>query len=377
MILCKTIPAVLILALLATSGVQAAPATFTYSNPIGFQYTTEHTIDQKELRDPCIIRDGDTYYCVFTMWPFANKEDGRMSLPDNGSSPGIRIYSSKDLKNWAPGEWLVKSSELPEDCPYKHRFWAPEIHKINGKFYLIFTADNWLKKEYNPSGEWGYHAFVGVADKVTGPYRHITYIKDSACDTTIMDGGDGKIYAIMPFGDLFEQEIDLSRLEEDKITLGERKKILSKTSDDPAQSTPSYLEGPWGMKIGKRYYVFYAENIEKEGYWTGVAYADNPLGPWRKDPRVKLFEGGHLAVFQGPNDRPWFSYRGESGGPAAGRLCADPFTIAEDGTVQPIAPTTGPQTITLPPLLKPVAPAKHFLTDKKRPDKKHGSHGKY
>ena len=36
----------------------------------------------------------------------------------------------------------MKSSELPEDCPYKHRFWAPEIHKIGGRFYLIFTADN-------------------------------------------------------------------------------------------------------------------------------------------------------------------------------------------------------------------------------------------
>jgi GH43 family beta-xylosidase len=26
------------------------------------------------------------------------------------------------------------------DCPYKHRFWAPEIHRIAGKFYLILFS---------------------------------------------------------------------------------------------------------------------------------------------------------------------------------------------------------------------------------------------
>ncbi|BDI28446.1 hypothetical protein CCAX7_004970 [Capsulimonas corticalis] len=358
-------PILITLAFLAATAAHAAPKTFTYSNPLNFQYTTEKTPAEQELRDPCIIHEGDTYYTIFTMWPFANKEDGRMGLTDNGSSPGIRIYSSKDLKNWTPGKWLVKSSDLAENCPYKHRFWAPEIHKIQGKFYLIFTADNWLKKEYNSSGEWGYHAFVGVADKVTGPYKHITYIKDSACDTTIMDGGDGKVYAIMPFGDLFEQPIDLSQLEQDKITLGERKKIFSKNSDDPAQPSPGYCEGPWGMKIGKRYYLFYAENFENGGYWTGVAYADNPLGPWRKDPRMKLFEGGHLTVFKGPDYRYWFGYRGESGGASGGRLCADPFTIAADGTVQPIAPTTGPQTVILPPPLPHARPAHPRLAYKK------------
>ncbi len=82
------------------------------------------------------------------------------------------LFSSPDLKRWKFEQWLVKSSTLPEDCPYKHRFWAPEIHKRRGKFYLIFTADNWIKDEYNRGGKIGaYVAFVGVADEVTGPSR--------------------------------------------------------------------------------------------------------------------------------------------------------------------------------------------------------------
>jgi hypothetical protein len=43
---------------------------------------------------------------------------------------GLALYSSPDLRGWRFERWLVKSSELPEDCPCRRRFWAPEIHKI-------------------------------------------------------------------------------------------------------------------------------------------------------------------------------------------------------------------------------------------------------
>jgi xylan 1,4-beta-xylosidase len=48
-----------------------------------------------------------------------------MALPDNGSSPRIALYSSPDMKHYKFESWLVKSAALPEDCPTKHRFWAP------------------------------------------------------------------------------------------------------------------------------------------------------------------------------------------------------------------------------------------------------------
>ena len=111
--------------------------TFSYENPSTFSYIYDNgkTTDTiTELRDPCIIREGDTYYLVFTHFPFTHHTSKDESKPDMNSSPGIRLYSSKDLKNWTFEKWLVKSSELPEDCPYKHRFWAPEIHKIKNKF---------------------------------------------------------------------------------------------------------------------------------------------------------------------------------------------------------------------------------------------------
>ena len=318
--------------------------TLTYTNPLHFGTKTGRE-GHDELRDPCILKEGDTYYLVFTMWPFTDRADQDAAKPDRNSSPGIRLYSSKDLTHWTPGPWLVKSSDLPDSSPYKHRFWAPEIHKIGGKFYLVFTADNWLKPEYNATGQFGYHAFLGVADKVIGPYKHISYLPDSACDTTIFGDVDGRVYAFMPFGDLFVQELDLSRLAEGKVSYKTpRQKIVSSDFSDIGQPSPKYLEGPWVMKQGERYYLFYAENYA-DGYWTGVATADHPLGPWKKDPRGRVFWGGHLAVFDGSDGRHWFSYRGEKLRPTWGLLCVDPFDIGADGRVHCGEPTMAAVTV--------------------------------
>ena len=88
------------------------------------------------MRDPCIIREGDRHYLVFTLWPFRGREEAHLAEPNAGGSPGIALYSSPDLKAWKCENWLVKSSDLPPDCPCKHRFRAPEIHRIAGRFYL-------------------------------------------------------------------------------------------------------------------------------------------------------------------------------------------------------------------------------------------------
>lgn len=326
-----------------TDGIKTAPArTADIPRPINFEYADNKGAPRREVRDPCMIREGDTYYMVFTMWPFANREDGRMALPNNGSSPGIQLFSSKDLVTWNPENWLVKSSDLPANSPYKHRFWAPEIHKFGSKFYLIFTADNWSKPEYNPAGNWGAagYAFVGVADKITGPYNHITYIPEGACDTTLAQDKNGDIYAVMPKYDIFARKIDLSQLDKGAVKwLGPEKKVLACDSRDTVLgTTPNYLEGPWVQKVGSKFVMFYAQAYS-DGYWTGAAYADSPAGPWTKDARNRVFEGGHVAAFAGPDGRTWFSYRIEDNAEQRGLLSAQPLDFDGRGRVLTNGPT--------------------------------------
>lgn len=341
--------AAVFLALLAflngiSSGAEPTPANRP-ANPIDFTYDQGQTVPRRELRDPAVIREGDTYYLVFTMWPFRNREEKHLAEPNQGGSPGIALYSSKDLTSWSFDNWLVRSSDLPENSPHKNRFWAPEIHKINGKFYLIFTADNWIKAEHNPAGKWGSagYSFIGVADKVTGPYRHITYVPGGTCDMTLFGDADGKTYAIKPKDDIFIQPIDLTRLEQDEVHwAGPEKRIVTASNADVSiKSNPAYLEGPWLEKIGSQYCLFFAAIYKDDvidpalrGYRTGVAYADSMAGPWTKDPRGAVFFGGHLAVFDGPGDQKWLSYRCEHDNHHRGRLCFDPLKMDAAGHIQ-------------------------------------------
>jgi len=341
------------IAMLSCSPLLCAETDFVWSNPSLFSYVEGQIATRQEVRDPCIIRDGDSWHLVFTMWPFSSREESRLGLPNNGSSPGIAMYVSKDLREWKFENWLVKASELPDDCPYRHRFWAPEIHKIKGKYYLIFTADNWTSKEANPAGCWGTagYAFVGVADKVDGPYRNITYIDGAACDTGLFEGADGKTYAVIPRYNIDVQEIDLSGIEEGRVKLvGKPVTVVKVENDDIGIAVkPAYLEGPWVERVSGKYYLFYAafhndeSNREWLGYHTGVAVSESPMGPYRKDPRGRIFTGGHLAVFDGPGGRKWFSYRGETDNGARGRLAIDPMVFAKSGEVKTKAPTLGPQ----------------------------------
>ncbi|MGA2540100.1 MAG: family 43 glycosylhydrolase [Verrucomicrobiota bacterium] len=347
----NTLPCLIALLFASSGALPAQPppareAVFDYTNPLDFSYQyfdgkTSHT--EKELRDPCIIREGDTYYLVFTMYPFRGRDERHLEEVDMGSSPGIQMFSSKDFKAWKTGNWLVKSSELPPDCPYKHRFWAPEIHKIKGKFYVIFTADNWVDPKYNLDGKWGMYTYIGVADSVTGPYEHITRIPYGPCDTTLFCDSDGTFYVIMPKGEIYIQKLDLSGLEKGVIKrVGEEKRIVTKSNADigVAVST-TYLEGPWLEHMGNKYVLFFAApypdrspDPEYRGYWVGAACADQIMGPYQKDPRGKVFFGGHIAVFDGPDGRKWFSYRWERDNRARGLLCIDPMDLDKNGRIQ-------------------------------------------
>ena len=334
-----------------TSGTGTAPSdpTMSYANWIQLPKTAPDT-GYEEVRDPAITRDGNTYYIVYTVYPFTDRSAADPSKPDDNSSPGIKLYKSTDLKTWTFDRWLVKSSDLPDNSPYKHRFWAPEIHKINGKYYLDFTADNWFSAAYNIGGQWGYHMFVGVADTIEGPYTHISD-SGQGCDATLFaDPTTGKTYIVAPYTDLYIQQVDLTQLatQNKVVNIGPQVKIVSADNSDIGYPTsPQYLEGPWVTVRNGKFYLWHAAYYgpnNDQGYWTNVAYATNPMGPYTKDAHAKLFWGGHVAAFDGPDGGTWLSYRGEdpANPDAIGRPNVDPMTFDANGNVVPKTPTEGP-----------------------------------
>lgn len=68
------------------NGAKGEKAYFEYSNP---QYFAD--IDKgNNFRDPCIVKEGDTYYLTGTRYPH---------FEEWGEVPGTAIYKSTDLKN--------------------------------------------------------------------------------------------------------------------------------------------------------------------------------------------------------------------------------------------------------------------------------------
>jgi hypothetical protein len=89
--------------------------------------------------------------------------------------------------------------------------------------------------------------------------------------------------------------------------LGEPKEVLANDLDWEGH----LIEGPWVTRQAGRYWLFYAGNdFSTPAYGIGVAVADHPLGPYRKqsEPLLKStrtwWAPGHASVAPGPDGTP-------------------------------------------------------------------------
>ena len=107
--------------------------------------------------DPSILRDGDTYYIVHSSFEYY---------------PGLLIWKSKDLINWAPVTNALHK--------YIGSVWAPDLVKYKNKYYIYFPADN---KNY-----------VISADSINGKWSEPIDLKVEGIDPGHVVDNDGKLY---------------------------------------------------------------------------------------------------------------------------------------------------------------------------------------
>jgi len=89
--------------------------------------------------------------------------------------------------------------------------------------------------------------------------------------------------------------------------IGEAREVLANDLDWEGH----LIEGPWVTRQAGRYWLFYAGNdFSTPAYGIGVAVADHPLGPYRKQagPLLKSsrtwWAPGHASVASGPDGEP-------------------------------------------------------------------------
>ena len=112
------------------------PKDTYYSNPVL----------NNSAPDPTVIRADDGYYYLYATEDTYN----------------VPIYRSSDLVNWKLMTTAFTNSTRPTMVP-DGNIWAPDIHKVNGKYHLYYSKSRW-------GGEWECGIGVATANSPVGPF---------------------------------------------------------------------------------------------------------------------------------------------------------------------------------------------------------------
>jgi beta-xylosidase len=266
----------------ANSGQRSAPVAVstTYTNPLPVR-----------IADPFVYREGSTYYLYGT-----------------SAYDGLYGWTSKDLVHWKPHGYVIRRSE---NTWSQRNFWAPELFKHRGKYYLHFTAARGEPLQRR--------IVLAVANSPLGPFRELKapWFEPgiNTIDSHVFRDDDGRLYLY---------SVQLDRPPEQRkfeIRVRELDENLEPGEESTLCITPSepweggvVTEGPYVLRRGSTYLMTYSGmGYLSPDYAVGIATAKSPLGPWKKssdDPILRRIPGvsgpGHHSFAMSPDSKEMF-----------------------------------------------------------------------
>lgn len=232
-----------------------------------------------DYSDPCILRDGDTYYMVHS------------SIE---CYPGLLLWKSKDLINWSPVTNALHK--------YVGSVWAPDLVKYKNKYYIYFPASG---KNY-----------VVWADSINGKWSDPLELKVEGIDPGHVVDTNGKRYLYFSNGGY----VPLS--DDGLFTAGEYKHAYSGWPIPREWSIECFcLESPKIAKHGDYYYLTVAEGGTAgpaTSHMIISARSKSPLGPWENSPynpiertlsnSERWCSKGHGTLFEDTNGNWWMLF---------------------------------------------------------------------
>ncbi|WP_369916127.1 family 43 glycosylhydrolase [Xanthomonas sp. NCPPB 3005] len=272
----------------------------TYLNPI---VAGDHP-------DPTVLKDGADYYMTFSSFQ---------------SYPGLVIWHSTDLVNWAPiGAALHETLGT---------VWAVDLCKHAGRYFIYLPADR-------DGAGWSIH--VIWADRIEGPWSAPIDLQIAGCiDPGHVVGEDGKRY-------LFVNGIRKIRLRDDGLaTDGPLEEAYKPWRYPDDWVTENFApEGPKLLRRGPWFYLVTAVGGTAgpaTGHMVIAARSGSIHGPWQHCPHNPLvrtrsdaepwWSRGHASLVEGPAGDWWMIYHGyENGFRTLGRqTLLEPIEWTDDG----------------------------------------------
>jgi xylan 1,4-beta-xylosidase len=257
---------------------------FVFSDNLA--YGKEESLGSIYLGDPYILHDGDTYYLYGT-----------------SSDDGIEVFKSTDLVHWSTPCGVKNGFALrKEDVWGDNRFWAPEVYKINSKYFMFFSVEE--------------HIAVAISNSPMGPFvqeKQQPLLESKAIDSHLFIDDNGKkylYYVAFTNGNVIwmcEMNDDLLSVKTNTI-----KECFGRSQPwefSPKQPAGNVNEGPFIIKNKKTYYLVYSANhYASPDYGLGYATASSPEGPWVKYKGNPILQSpdtlsgtGHCSLFKDKN----------------------------------------------------------------------------
>lgn len=299
----------------------------TFTNPIA------------EGADPWVIeKDGKYYSC--------------------GSGKG-GIYVSQSTKLTEPGKRIVVW-KTPESGWNRSNVWAPELHFLNGKWYIYYAA---AKKSGPPFIYQRSGVLESVADNPFGPYedKGMFYTGDNIEDPSSVKWAidltsfslNGQLYAIWSGWeenadtDKTKQHLYIALMSDHKTISSNRVKLTSPVESWETGGPLDLIEGPQVLRNKSKVFIIYStrESWLKDYRLGQLALADSTLNPMQPENWVKtgpVFMGtdqvlgvGHCSFAKSPDGtEDWILYHTKkSVEPGWDRkIMLQPFSWKTDGS---------------------------------------------
>jgi GH43 family beta-xylosidase len=287
----------------------AALVMIALAGPAGAQPATFVNPLLKSGPDPWVTADGGTYYYTHTL------------------GDRLQIWKTKDITQLGRAATKVVW-RAPLSGPNSAAVWAPELHRIAGKWYLYYTAAD---KAANDDAH--RHIFVletDAADPLTGHWidRGMLTTDYTGIDATVFDDG-GKLWLVYSAYVGPASHLILVEMKSPWETSAKQVDIAAPTYDWEKQGGRQILEGPEFLKgpTGARLLVYSASACWSDDYALGMltavpgadltdpaAWTKSPSPVFRKSIKNSVYAPGHNGFFKSPDStEDWIIYHANSG----------------------------------------------------------------
>lgn len=237
------------------------------------------------LADPDVLFYDGVYYLYATSYSTGEDIDDY-----------YKVYTSTDLVNWENKGECFRSEKLTR------WYWAPDVKEKDGKFYMLYTADE--------------HLGMAVADSPLGPFKETGFVIDRSIDGHMYFEGDEMYIYYVSWREGHEYALWACKMNDDRVTPDwSTEKMIFKATEDYECHINGVVEAPYMLKKDGKYYLTYAaSHFESPFYCVCYAVSESPLGEFVRYKNNPILVGdnktvngiGHHCITHSPDGKQLF-----------------------------------------------------------------------